>query len=52
MRKCPYCGYENDERNENCSRCKAGIPRESAESNTPDEQETIRSTKRKLKESE
>lgn len=52
MRKCPYCGHENNEQEQNCSRCKASIPFESAESNTPDESETIRSTKRKLKESE
>ena len=28
MKKCPYCGYENDEQTKVCERCKAEIPHE------------------------
>lgn len=26
MKVCPYCGKENDDRNEACERCFAGLP--------------------------
>ena len=26
MKKCPYCGFENEEQTEVCKRCKAGLP--------------------------
>ena len=28
MKKCPYCGHENDDKAENCERCYAGISAE------------------------
>lgn len=28
MKKCPYCGRENDDRNVNCEKCFARIPAE------------------------
>ena len=31
MKKCPYCGYYNDEQAETCDRCKAMIPNETKE---------------------
>ena len=38
MKKCPYCGFENDEQAEVCKRCKAEIPKE--ETNKTEEPET------------
>ena len=28
MKKCPYCGHENDEQTKVCERCRAEIPHE------------------------
>ena len=28
MKKCPYCGHENDDTAWKCSKCKAGFPNE------------------------
>lgn len=28
MKKCPYCGHENDDSEWKCSKCKAGFPNE------------------------
>ena len=28
MRKCPYCGYENDDNAVRCEKCCAGFPEE------------------------
>ena len=38
MKKCPYCGHENDEQTKVCERCKAGIPRDK---NLPDSTKEI-----------
>ena len=37
MKKCPYCGFENEEQTEVCIRCKAGIPKD--ETNKTEEPE-------------
>lgn len=28
MKKCPYCGHENEDNGERCARCSAELPRE------------------------
>ena len=28
MKKCPYCGHEQDDQNKICERCHAGLPKE------------------------
>ena len=42
MKKCPYCGHENDEQAKTCERCSAGLPvlkREESESKKTQKQE-------------
>ena len=36
MKKCPYCGYDNDEQNTNCEHCRAGLPVEKQEKKEPE----------------
>ena len=47
MKKCPYCGYENDEQAESCSHCKAGIPHEEQNNKNPEGEEPVGASKRK-----
>ena len=28
MKKCPYCGHENDDKETQCQHCYAGLPQE------------------------
>lgn len=42
MKKCPFCGHENDEQAKACEHCKAMIPHE--DNNT--EEETIKGFRR------
>lgn len=32
MKKCPYCGHEQNEQNKNCEKCYAGLPADKKES--------------------
>lgn len=36
MKKCPYCGYENDEQAEVCERCKAAITHDKSNDEEPE----------------
>ena len=46
MKKCPYCGANNDEQAKVCNRCKAALPHEEE---TEPVSEPIRATKKKLR---
>lgn len=46
MKKCPFCGYENEEQTEVCFRCKAAIPHEE----TNKTEEPVKGSRRKNKE--
>ena len=47
MKKCPYCGHENDDTALKCSKCKADFPNEETE------EKSVKTSKRRLnKESE
>ena len=46
MKKCPYCGKENDENREVCERCRAAFPHEEPEKT----EEPVRVSRRKNKE--
>ena len=35
MKKCPYCGHENEDQAENCERCRAGLPHEETNTEKP-----------------
>ena len=42
MKKCPYCGHENDDTAWKCSKCQAGFPNEKAKDNSDN---TVKTTK-------
>lgn len=45
MKKCPYCGAENDDQAKSCVRCKAELPHEEKETVTESEKTTKRKTR-------
>ena len=45
MKKCPYCGHENDDKNEVCINCRAELPKVKKDKST-EEHETDAPKKR------
>lgn len=45
MKKCPFCGHNNNEQAKACDRCKAEIPHEEHKETSP-----VKGTKKKNKE--
>lgn len=43
MKKCPYCGHDNDDRNEVCEHCKADISHEETS------KESVKSSRKKTR---
>ena len=45
MKKCPYCGKENNDQNTNCEKCLAGLPVEKKQ----EEKEPVKAQKQGVK---
>lgn len=54
MKKCPYCGYENDDQETVCKKCCAGFPygfpHEEAHNNAePEGEKPVRESRKKIR---